>query len=167
MIRIRAKISQIRNTAIEYILYHIQPYILFLNWYSAKSAFGTPLVRWTELLKIFYQSNVCIEGICCKLTGTVLIYCILDVGRIFETLTVAGICWLYPNIKLYAFSLYISVQKGIRNSILESYPDIEPYIDNFLPKKDQFKVVKCHEHIELLVNSAGDLIFFRFGFLIQ
>ena len=27
-----------------------------------------------------------------------------------------------------------------RNSILDTYPDIEPYIDNFLPKKDQFKV---------------------------
>jgi Pre-PUA-like domain len=36
-------------------------------------------------------------------------------------------------------------------------------MDNFLPKKDQFKVVKCHEHIELLVNSAGDLIFFRYS----
>jgi PUA domain protein len=54
-----------------------------------------------------------------------------------------------------------SVQKGIRNSIMETYPDMEPYMDNFLPKKDQFKVVKCHEHIELLVNSGGDLIFFR------
>ena len=71
-----------------------------------------------------------------------------------------------------------------RNSILETYPDIKDYIDNFLPKKDQFKVcayivisrvftvhaffvnqcvqvVKCHDHIELLVNSGGDLIFFR------
>jgi len=54
-----------------------------------------------------------------------------------------------------------SVQKGIRNSIIDTYPDIEAYIDNFLPKKDQFKVVKCHDHIELLVNSAGDLLFFR------
>ena len=33
-----------------------------------------------------------------------------------------------------------SVQKGIRNSILDTYPDIKEYIDNFLPKKDQFKV---------------------------
>ena len=55
-----------------------------------------------------------------------------------------------------------SVQKGIRNSILETYPDIADYIDNFLPKKDQFKVVKCHDHIELLINSSGDLLFFRY-----
>lgn len=54
-----------------------------------------------------------------------------------------------------------SVQKGIRNKILETYPDMEPYLDNFLPKKDQFKVVKCHDHIELLVNSSGTLLFFR------
>jgi len=54
-----------------------------------------------------------------------------------------------------------SVQKGIRNLILETYPDIQPYTDNFLPKKDQFKVLKCHDHIELLVNSSGDLLFFR------
>ena len=30
-----------------------------------------------------------------------------------------------------------SVQKGIRNKILETYPDIEEYMDNFLPKKGQ------------------------------
>jgi len=54
-----------------------------------------------------------------------------------------------------------SVQKGIRNKILETYPDFEPYLENFLPKKDQFKVVKCHDHIELLVNSSGQLLFFR------
>ncbi len=62
---------------------------------------------------------------------------------------------------------FFPVQKGIRNSILETYPDIEPYIDTFLPKKDQFKVVKCHEHIELLVNSGGDLLFFRQVFFIE
>ena len=56
-----------------------------------------------------------------------------------------------------------SVQKGIRNSILDTYPDIDEYIDNFLPKKDQFKVVKCHDHIELLINSSGDLLFFRYN----
>ena len=54
-----------------------------------------------------------------------------------------------------------SVQKGIRNSILETYPDIADYLDSFLPKKDQFKVVKCHEHVELLINSGGDLLFWR------
>jgi len=54
-----------------------------------------------------------------------------------------------------------SVQKGIRNSILDTYPDISEYLDTFLPKKDQFKVVKCHDHVELLINSGGDLLFWR------
>ena len=56
-----------------------------------------------------------------------------------------------------------SVQKGIRNSILDTFPDIADYLDGFLPKKDQFKVVKCHDHVELLINSGGDLLFWRFG----
>ena len=50
---------------------------------------------------------------------------------------------------------------GIRNAILETYPDIADYLDAFLPKKDQFKVVKCHDHVELLINSSGDLLFWR------
>ena len=54
-----------------------------------------------------------------------------------------------------------SVQKGIRNKILETYPQIADFIDHFLPKKDAFKLVKCHDHLELLVNSQGNLIFFR------
>ena len=54
-----------------------------------------------------------------------------------------------------------SVQKGIRSKLLELYPTLESYIDVILPKKDAFRIVKCHEHIELLVNSAGDLLFFR------
>ena len=58
-----------------------------------------------------------------------------------------------------------SVQKGIRNSILDTFPDIADYLDGFLPKKDQFKVVKCHDHVELLINSGGDLLFWRFGVL--
>lgn len=54
-----------------------------------------------------------------------------------------------------------SVQKGIRNKILDTYPAIGDYIDEFLPKKDAFRVVKCHDHLELLVNSGGTLLFFR------
>ena len=54
-----------------------------------------------------------------------------------------------------------NIDLGIRNSILETYPDISEYLDSFLPKKDQFKVVKCHDHVELLINSGGDLLFWR------
>ncbi|KAJ1529905.1 hypothetical protein ONE63_006635 [Megalurothrips usitatus] len=54
-----------------------------------------------------------------------------------------------------------SVQKGIRTKLLELYPTLESYIDDILPKKDAFRIVKCHDHVEILVNSAGDLLFFR------
>ena len=54
-----------------------------------------------------------------------------------------------------------SVQKGIRNKLLESFPGIQEFMDDFLPKKDAFKVVKCHDHLELLINSTGRLLFFR------
>lgn len=54
-----------------------------------------------------------------------------------------------------------SVQKGIRAKLLEQYPHIESFIDQILPKKDLFRIIKCHEHIEVLVNGAGVQLFFR------
>ncbi|GBP77358.1 Malignant T-cell-amplified sequence 1 homolog [Eumeta japonica] len=54
-----------------------------------------------------------------------------------------------------------SVQKGIRARLLELYPHLENYIDQVLPKKDTFRIVKCHDHIEIMVNSAGELLFYR------
>ncbi|XP_030762154.1 malignant T-cell-amplified sequence 1 homolog isoform X2 [Sitophilus oryzae] len=54
-----------------------------------------------------------------------------------------------------------SVQKSIRSKILESYPHLENYLDTILPKKDAFKIVKCHDHIEVLINSSGEQQFFR------
>ena len=38
--------------------------------------------------------------------------------------------------------LKTSVQKGIRNKILESYPFIENCIDVVLPKKEPFRLMK-------------------------
>ena len=67
-----------------------------------------------------------------------------------------------PNsLKNLEYYLTSSCLPGIRNSILDTYPDIGDYLDSFLPKKDQFKVVKCHDHVELLINSGGDLLFWR------
>lgn len=54
-----------------------------------------------------------------------------------------------------------SVQKSIRTKLLDQYPPIEKHIDAILPKKDSFKIVRCHDHIEILVNGAGDQLFFR------
>lgn len=54
-----------------------------------------------------------------------------------------------------------SVQKGIRAKLLETYPYIESHVDTILPKKDTFRIVKCHDHVEIMVNGQGELLFFR------
>ncbi|CAG9856876.1 unnamed protein product [Phyllotreta striolata] len=54
-----------------------------------------------------------------------------------------------------------SVQKAIRVKLLESYPHLENFIDVVLPKKDSLRIIKCHDHIEIIVNSNGELLFFR------
>ncbi|XP_077299381.1 malignant T-cell-amplified sequence 1 homolog isoform X2 [Arctopsyche grandis] len=54
-----------------------------------------------------------------------------------------------------------SVQKGIRTKLLESYPHLETHVDAILPKKESCKIVKCHDHIEIMVNGPGELLFFR------
>lgn len=54
-----------------------------------------------------------------------------------------------------------SVQKGIRTKLLDSYPHLENFMDVIVPKKDSFRLVKCHDHIEIMVNNAGELLFFR------
>nr|CAH7736615.1 unnamed protein product [Callosobruchus chinensis] len=54
-----------------------------------------------------------------------------------------------------------SVQKAIRTKLLDSYPHLENYIDTILPKKDSLRIIKCHDHIEIIVNTAGELLFYR------
>ncbi|KAK5644099.1 hypothetical protein RI129_007944 [Pyrocoelia pectoralis] len=54
-----------------------------------------------------------------------------------------------------------SIQKGIRSKLVELYPNLDGYLDLILPKKDAMRIVKCHDHIEIIINSAGDLLFFR------
>jgi len=53
-----------------------------------------------------------------------------------------------------------SVQRGIKQKVKESYPSIEPYLDQIFPKKDSIVLVKCKDHIEILAVK-GELIFFR------
>ncbi|CAB3373494.1 Hypothetical predicted protein [Cloeon dipterum] len=56
-----------------------------------------------------------------------------------------------------------SVQKAIRSKIQEQYPSLAEgnYLDTILPKKDAFRIVKCHDHVEIIVASSGELLFFR------
>lgn len=54
-----------------------------------------------------------------------------------------------------------SVVRSMRAKITEQYAHIEDYMDKILPKKDPLKIVKCHEHIELYCNPAGEVLFFK------
>ncbi|KAF6390483.1 MCTS1 re-initiation and release factor [Rhinolophus ferrumequinum] len=56
--------------------------------------------------------------------------------------------------------LKTSVIKGIKNQLIEQFPSIEPWLNQIMPKKDPVKIVRCHEHIEILTVN-GELLFFR------
>ena len=43
-----------------------------------------------------------------------------------------------------------SVQRGVRSKLVERYPAIEEHMDAIMPKKAVVKLVKCHDHIELI-----------------
>ncbi|GAB6025929.1 Malignant T-cell-amplified sequence 1 [Chamberlinius hualienensis] len=54
-----------------------------------------------------------------------------------------------------------SVQKGIKAKLVEQFPHLDDYINSILPKKDTLRIVKCHEHVEILIGANGELLFFR------
>uniref|UniRef100_A0A5F8GLN0 MCTS1 re-initiation and release factor n=1 Tax=Monodelphis domestica TaxID=13616 RepID=A0A5F8GLN0_MONDO len=53
-----------------------------------------------------------------------------------------------------------SVIKGIKNQLTSLFPEIKPWLNQIIPKKDLIKIVRCHEHIEILTVN-GELLFFR------
>lgn len=53
------------------------------------------------------------------------------------------------------------MQKTIKSKIVEQFPLIENYMDEILLKKEGTRVVKCHEHIEIVVNGNGEHLFFK------
>ena len=45
-----------------------------------------------------------------------------------------------------------SAQRGIRSQVIETYPKLEPYIDEILPKKSQLDLMKlygCYVFLDL------------------
>ncbi|KAJ8609030.1 hypothetical protein CTAYLR_008694 [Chrysophaeum taylorii] len=52
-----------------------------------------------------------------------------------------------------------SVGRGIRASILESYPQLEDEIDDILPKKESMVLAKCSNHVQLLVINKEPVFF--------
>jgi len=54
-----------------------------------------------------------------------------------------------------------SVQKNIKAKLVEQFPNLGEFIDVIFPKKEQLRVAKCPDHIELLVTPTGQHLFFR------
>ncbi|KAG8045340.1 hypothetical protein GUJ93_ZPchr0008g13549 [Zizania palustris] len=52
-----------------------------------------------------------------------------------------------------------SVQRRIRQSIADEYPGLEPLLDDLLPKKSPMIVVKCQNHLNLVVVNNVPLFF--------
>ncbi|KAI9691921.1 MAG: translation machinery-associated protein 20 [Bathelium mastoideum] len=52
-----------------------------------------------------------------------------------------------------------SVQRGIRTKILETYPRLEPYIEDIMPKKSQIDQVKLPERVTLYALPNAPLFF--------
>nr|XP_011764588.1 minor histocompatibility antigen H13 isoform X3 [Macaca nemestrina] len=51
--------------------------------------------------------------------------------------------------------LKTSVIKGIKSQLVEQFPGIEPWLNQIMPKKDPVKIVRCHEHTEILTGLTG------------
>lgn len=54
-----------------------------------------------------------------------------------------------------------SEQRSTRALILEQYPALEPYIEDFMPKKSDLVVCKCKDYIQMIMDPNGELIFFQ------
>lgn len=54
-----------------------------------------------------------------------------------------------------------SVQKNIKAKLIEQFPNLAKYADVIMPKKEQLRVAKCPDHIEILVTSNGTHLFYR------
>lgn len=52
-----------------------------------------------------------------------------------------------------------SVQRGIRSKVLETYPLLEPHIDELIPKKSQLDVVKVPDRVSLYVLDNAPLFY--------
>ncbi|DAZ99080.1 TPA: hypothetical protein N0F65_008385, partial [Lagenidium giganteum] len=52
-----------------------------------------------------------------------------------------------------------SQQRAIRSKILEQYPDVEPYMEQLLPKKAPMIVAKCLDHVQVVLHEGEPLFF--------
>lgn len=53
------------------------------------------------------------------------------------------------------------IQRGIRAKLVEQYPPLADYIEEILPKKEGFKILKCKDHLELIASEDGHIQFIK------
>uniref|UniRef100_A0A0N4VUB4 Queuosine 5'-phosphate N-glycosylase/hydrolase n=1 Tax=Haemonchus placei TaxID=6290 RepID=A0A0N4VUB4_HAEPC len=80
-----------------------------------------------------------------------------DVTRPVYAMDVDLFAWVYRR----KHAAEIEKAKGIRNKIIETYPHIEPFLADILPKKENFKLIKCKDHVELLTDHNGVVQFLK------
>lgn len=54
-----------------------------------------------------------------------------------------------------------SQQRAAKTKIMDQMPSIEPYIEDFFPKKEKTIMVKCSGHISILASASGTPLFFQ------
>lgn len=54
-----------------------------------------------------------------------------------------------------------SQQRAARGKIIEQMPAIEPYIEDFFPKKEKTIMVKCAGHVSILASASGTPLFIQ------
>ncbi|KAI9598782.1 PUA-like domain-containing protein [Syncephalis fuscata] len=52
-----------------------------------------------------------------------------------------------------------SVQRGIRQKVLDQYEPLQSIADDILPKKSSMYLMKCHEHVNLVLLNNRILFF--------
>lgn len=45
--------------------------------------------------------------------------------------------------------------------MIEQYPPLENIIEEILPKKENFKLIKCKDHLEMVADAEGQIQFIK------
>lgn len=59
-----------------------------------------------------------------------------------------------------------SVQRGLKTKVVSQFQDLEPVIDDIIPKKSQVEVLKCEDKIQLFIADGEVVLFQQFDELI-
>uniref|UniRef100_A0AC35GJZ6 PUA domain-containing protein n=1 Tax=Panagrolaimus sp. PS1159 TaxID=55785 RepID=A0AC35GJZ6_9BILA len=54
-----------------------------------------------------------------------------------------------------------SVQKGIRTKLVEQFHGLDAHIEEILPKKENFRLIKGKDHLEFIAAPNGEILFVK------